>query len=74
MTAKRKTTAGKAHAAGAAGAIAPIALWLVAYYSGETSGPPGQAVTEAIGVLVISAVTGAAAWIGAYCKRNFPKG
>jgi hypothetical protein len=70
----RRTTAGKAHAAGVAGALAPIALWLIAYWSGETQGPPGQAVVEAAGVLAVSAVAGAAAWIGAYLKRNYPKG
>jgi hypothetical protein len=70
----KKQTAGKAHSAGAMGALAPIVLWLIATWSGETQGPPGQAVQEAAGVLAVSAVTGAAAWIGAYLKRNYPKG
>lgn len=69
-----RMTAGKAHAAGAAGALSPIVLWLLAMWTGGVDAPETAVVQQAVGVLVVSAVTGAASWLGAYFKRNFPKG
>jgi len=68
-----KQTATKAHAAAAAGALAPVLIWLASLYAGAVEAPDAQVVQEALGVLVYSALSGAAAWLGAYFTTNKEK-
>lgn len=73
MNGGRAQTAGKAHAAGASSALTPLLVWGVARLTGAVEPPPLELVQEALGLLAFSGLSGAAAWLGAYWKRNFAK-
>lgn len=69
----KKTTAAKAHWAGAGGALATLATLGAALATGQVDVPPEAEVTAAAGALIAAAAAGATAWAGAYVKRNWPK-
>ena len=69
-----KQTATKAHAAGLAGALTPVLLWLLSRYTGAVEAPPDALVRDSLAVLISAAGTGAAAWLATwFAPRNRAK-